>query len=69
VKNNLKGQPRLMSHQVLAWADAHFRRHDLWPDRSSGQIVERPLRPGWASTAHCGMAAGDCQVNCRCPSS
>jgi hypothetical protein len=43
VQNNLRGQPRLTPRQLLAWADAYFHRHDLWPDRSSGQIVEAPL--------------------------
>jgi hypothetical protein len=33
---------RLTRRQILAWADAFFRRHGKWPSRKSGVILEAP---------------------------
>lgn len=31
-------RPRLSVSQILAWADAHYRRTGTWPNRSSGMV-------------------------------
>jgi hypothetical protein len=39
---NLHSIPRFSISQVLAWADAHFRRTGNWPQVRTGPIVESP---------------------------
>jgi hypothetical protein len=39
---NRAALPRLRVRQVLAWADAHFRRTDAWPTADLGPIPEAP---------------------------
>jgi hypothetical protein len=39
---NIKAVPVLTAKQILAWADAHFRRTGQWPKRTSGPIVNAP---------------------------
>src|SRR5262245_30443624 len=41
-KRNLSNLPRLTLRQILAWADAHYRRTAKWPALSSGPIAEAP---------------------------
>ena len=41
VRNHLNA-PRLKPKQVLAWADAYYKRTGRWPTRSSGSIPEAP---------------------------
>ncbi len=41
VRNHLHA-PRLKPRQVLAWADAHYKRTGRWPTTSSGPIPEAP---------------------------
>jgi hypothetical protein len=40
--SNLKNRPRLTLKQILAWADAHFKRTGAWPIQRSGRILESP---------------------------
>jgi phage-related protein len=35
---NIQGLPPLTLEQILAWADAHFRRYKRWPSQGSGLI-------------------------------
>jgi hypothetical protein len=47
-----KGQlPHLKKRQILAWADAHFRRTGNYPNHKSGPIPEAPGE-SWSIVAH-----------------
>jgi hypothetical protein len=35
-------KPVLILKEILAWADAHYRRTGKWPGQSSGYIPEAP---------------------------
>ncbi len=35
---NIRALPRLTDEQVVAWADAHFKKNNQWPTPASGQI-------------------------------
>jgi hypothetical protein len=37
---NIRGLPPLTLEQILAWADAHFRRRKTWPTQDSGRIAK-----------------------------
>ena len=39
---NRGGLPNLSKEQIVAWAEAHFRRHGQWPHRQSGQVADAP---------------------------
>jgi hypothetical protein len=39
---NRRDLPRLSVDQILAWADAHFRRTGQWPKQKSGPVVGAP---------------------------
>lgn len=41
VRNHL-ALPQLTDRQILAWADAHHRRHGRWPTQCAGVITEAP---------------------------
>lgn len=43
VKRNRLNQPLLTHKQILAWADAYFRKHGKWPTGKSGHIDESPI--------------------------
>jgi hypothetical protein len=54
---NSRGLPRLTQEEVLAWADAHFRRTGGWPTARSGPIPEAPYGETWRrveSALNCG---------------
>ena len=36
---NIRDLPRLTIRQILAWADAHHRRHGAWPTQDSGLVL------------------------------
>jgi hypothetical protein len=40
--HNPKGLPPLTEKQILAWADAHYRRSGAWPTRRSGPVQDAP---------------------------
>jgi hypothetical protein len=44
---NVQNLPRLTIAQILAWADAHFKRTRRWPKKRSGEIPESPT-DNWA---------------------
>ena len=48
---NKAGKSRLTRRQILAWADAHFRRTGQWPTEDSGPIAEAPGENWLAVTA------------------
>ncbi|HUY89027.1 MAG TPA: hypothetical protein VMV10_09855 [Pirellulales bacterium] len=48
---NLKALPRYTERQILAWADAHYRRTRAWPKLNSGPIVDAPGETWWAVDA------------------
>jgi hypothetical protein len=39
---NIHGLPPLTGEEILAWADAHYRRHGKWPRPDSGPIEDAP---------------------------
>lgn len=41
-KRNRSDLPRLTAQKILAWADAHFERHGMWPTELSGPIDDAP---------------------------
>jgi hypothetical protein len=41
-KRNQSQLPRLSEDQIVAWADAHFRRTGEWPNASSGRVTDAP---------------------------
>ena len=41
-RRNLGAMPKLTVPQILAWADAHYRRQGSWPTKTSGPVVEAP---------------------------
>jgi hypothetical protein len=44
---NVQNLPRLTIAQILAWADAHYKRTRYWPKKKSGPIPESPT-DDWA---------------------
>jgi hypothetical protein len=40
--NPKSGKPLLKIEQILAWAEAHFRRTGEWPTKDSGPVVDAP---------------------------
>jgi hypothetical protein len=54
-KRNQALAPPLTEEQVLAWADAHFRRAGRWPTRGAGPVLDAPgenwSAVGWALRA------------------
>jgi hypothetical protein len=58
---NIANTPRLKPRQVLAWADAHYKRTGRWPTRMSGPIPEGPGETWYAIDAAggCGLADDD----------
>ncbi|MEE9294503.1 MAG: hypothetical protein V3W34_06035 [Phycisphaerae bacterium] len=45
-------QNRLTTRQILAWADAHYKRTGRWPTRRTGNLQEAP-QWGWAVIDGC----------------
>jgi hypothetical protein len=41
-RRNLRAMPKLTIPQILAWADAHYRRQGSWPTKTSGPVAESP---------------------------
>jgi hypothetical protein len=39
---NVQDLPDFTIKRVLAWADAHFKRHERWPTKNSGPVEEAP---------------------------
>jgi hypothetical protein len=39
---NFRELPPFTEAQILAWADAHFRRKGTWPTRETGPVTEAP---------------------------
>jgi hypothetical protein len=39
---NRTAPPKLMQHQILAWADAHHRRTGRWPNSKAGPVLDAP---------------------------
>lgn len=48
---NRKALPRYTQRQILAWADAHYKRTGAWPWLRSGPIAEAPGETWWAVDA------------------
>ena len=40
---NSASRPRLTAPQILAWADAHYRRAGKWPNENSGRVYDAPF--------------------------
>jgi hypothetical protein len=47
-RRNRKRLPQFTVGQILAWADAHYRRAKKWPISSSGRIRDAPGETWWA---------------------
>ena len=41
-RRNMHGLPPITEKQILAWADAHLKRHKYWPTSQSGPVEEAP---------------------------
>lgn len=41
-KVNIQDMPPLTKRQILAWADAHYRRTGTWPNTASGAVTDAP---------------------------
>lgn len=41
-RRNMHGLPPLTEKQILAWADAHLKRHKYWPATSTGPVEDAP---------------------------
>jgi len=39
---NIQGLPKLTDEQILAWADAYYEKHGVYPDVKSGVVDEAP---------------------------
>jgi len=39
---NIQALPALTKKNILAWADAYFRKHQVWPTSKSGPIDKAP---------------------------
>ena len=55
-KRDTRNPPRLFVMQVLAWADAFYKRTGDWPSRHSGRLAEDPQEK-W-STINAALASG-----------
>ena len=40
--NPKSSKPLLKDEQIVAWAEAHYRRTGAWPTRKSGPVVDAP---------------------------
>ena len=40
-------RPQITAAQILAWADAHYRRTGRWPGTASGPVTAGPLGLTW----------------------
>jgi hypothetical protein len=57
-------RPPLTVAQILAWADAHFRRTGSWPTSRSGEVKDAPGETWWGVNeslikGHRGLSGGD----------
>ena len=41
-RRNMHGLPPITEKQILAWADAHLKRHKYWRTVQSGPVEEEP---------------------------
>jgi hypothetical protein len=45
---NIQGQPPLTEKRILAWADAYYERHRMWPNKNCG-VIPGTVGETWAS--------------------
>jgi hypothetical protein len=61
---NIQGQPPLTEERILAWADAYYERHRMWPNKNCGAIPGT-VGETWAAVdaalhhGHRGLAGAD----------
>jgi len=56
-KRNAKRLPSLTIEQILAWADAYFRRKGAWPNAYKGEVIPKSRGETWLRV-HNALAEG-----------